>query len=203
MSWQKITVEFTGTMPTLMHNGQLCDPMNRWSKAIKEITSKRKKTDADHEEIARLEFLGSFYLDEDKKPCWPAENILRCIQAGAKKQRKGKDCEAGVLIDGDARLIYKGPTDPNELWENEQFRNFSQVRVQNNKVIRCRPMFPEWKIQFDLNYLPQVCNPSDIETWCHDAGLFIGLSDWRPRFGRFEVTKFKPEKGTTKTRSAA
>jgi len=42
-----------------MHNGQLADPMNRFTKAIKEITGKRKKSDSDHMEISHLEFLGS------------------------------------------------------------------------------------------------------------------------------------------------
>lgn len=48
----------------LMHNGQLADPSNEWARAIKEISGKRAKTAADYEEMARLEWLGSLYLNQ-------------------------------------------------------------------------------------------------------------------------------------------
>ena len=44
--------------PLIMHNGQLADPFNHFSKAKKEITGKRAKTDADMMEIARLDWFG-------------------------------------------------------------------------------------------------------------------------------------------------
>lgn len=47
----------TGVAPLLQHNGQTTDPLNPFSRAMSEISSKRKKTEADHRERDRLEFL--------------------------------------------------------------------------------------------------------------------------------------------------
>ena len=58
----------------LMHNGQLSDPLNEWTKAKKKITDKKKKTDADHEEVSRLEWMGGLYLFNGA-PCIPREAI--------------------------------------------------------------------------------------------------------------------------------
>lgn len=194
MTWKMITVELNGVLPTLMHNGQLADPTNKYAKAMKDISGKRKKTDNDFLELSRLEFLGSLYLDPNGHPCWPAINIQRCIQAGAKLVRKGKDVDAGILIDGDWPLKYNGPTDPEELFADERFVNRSGAIVNRSRIIRTRPQFPEWSIEFELHYMPGICNPGDIKKWCIDAGIYVGLSDWRPRYGRFEVTKFKEAK---------
>ncbi len=57
---QKIKVRLTGLGGMLMHNvDELANPMSELCKAMKKITGKRKKVDADHEELARLEFVGS------------------------------------------------------------------------------------------------------------------------------------------------
>ena len=40
----------------IMHNGQTADPLNPFSKAMKEISGKRKKTDTDYEAMANIEF---------------------------------------------------------------------------------------------------------------------------------------------------
>ena len=53
---QQVKYHLEGASPLLMHNGALADPLNFWAKKMKEITAKQKKTDADHEEIGRLEW---------------------------------------------------------------------------------------------------------------------------------------------------
>ena len=42
--------------------------MNKFAKAMKAITSKRKKTDEDYIELARLEFFGGLYADDQGRP---------------------------------------------------------------------------------------------------------------------------------------
>ena len=49
-----ITLTLTGTSPLLMHNPQMVDPEFELNRAITAITNKRKKTDDDRREIARL-----------------------------------------------------------------------------------------------------------------------------------------------------
>jgi hypothetical protein len=44
---ETITFKIRGESQLLMHNGQLADPLNPYTKAMKSLTSKRKKTDSE------------------------------------------------------------------------------------------------------------------------------------------------------------
>ena len=59
-----VNVRIEGHQPLIFHNSQLANPLNKWAKAMKDVTSKRKKTDADLLELQRLEFMGGIYYDE-------------------------------------------------------------------------------------------------------------------------------------------
>lgn len=183
-----LTVSITGISPILMHNGQLSDPLNPWVKEMKKITSKsaKKKTDADHEELARLEFMGGLYVDEDG-PIIPGENVEGMIRDGARVQRKGKDVEAGVWCD-DCELIYDGPRDPSELWLDKRFVDRRSVVVGRSRVIRTRPRFKKWSAVFEVNFDELTVNESDIID-AIEAGGRKGCMDYRPKYGRFEVVE--------------
>ena len=58
MAWQTLRYQLTSSSDMLLHNGQMANPLNKWAKLMKQISSKRAKTDADYEEMARIEFLG-------------------------------------------------------------------------------------------------------------------------------------------------
>lgn len=183
--YEPLTVTIEGTTPTLMHNGQLADPLNKWSKAIKVISGKRKKTDSDHEEMARLEFLGGLYLDKNLAPCWPGENIKRMLVDAAKKSKSGPSAKIGLLVQGDFPLIYDGPKDANKLWEDERFRSRVSCKVQTSRVMRTRPIFRDWKLRITVQHDPDIVNRDTVIEWIETAGRQIGLSDWRPDFGSF------------------
>jgi hypothetical protein len=181
-----------------MHNGQLSDPLNPWTKAIKAITSKHhtKKTEQDFEELIRLEWYGGLYLDENGAPCWPGENIEALVTAGAKKQRKGKEFAKGLLCEGNAPLIYDGPKEPDKLWAlDPKFRKTGPCVVQGSRVQRTRPIFHVWELKFELLWEPEYFNLDDLQAAITSAGRDIGLSDWRPRYGRYEVLSMENGKG--------
>src|SRR5262249_49765792 len=48
----------SGGSPLVMHNERLADPLDPFARDIAKVSKKRNKTEADHLEIARLEFLG-------------------------------------------------------------------------------------------------------------------------------------------------
>jgi hypothetical protein len=77
------------------------------------------------------------------------------------------------------------------LWKDERFRDYRGCGVNNSRVMRMRPKFPEWALTFEVSYQPEVVNRSDLEKWLEDAGQLVGLCDFRPRFGRFEVESVK------------
>lgn len=192
MAFQELKFQIKGLAPTIMHNGQLANPLNPIAKRIKEITSKKtKKTDEDLIEIAHLEFLGGLYLDEAGRPCWPGENVEIMIRSAARTLRRGKDVEKAVICDGNWPVEYDGPKDPETLWQDERFRNMAMPKVGTGRVLRCRPMFTNWGLTFVVHYDAEIVNRSDVERWVEIAGREIGLSEWRPKFGRFEVVDVK------------
>ncbi len=188
MAFKTITFEVRGVAPTIMHNGQLSNPMNPIVRKMKEFTAKKnKKTDDDLVELARLEFLGSLYLDKKSRPCWPGENIETMIRYAARTERRGKDVEKAILCDGNWPLVYDGPKDPEKLWEDARFRSYRPVKVGQSRVMRSRPIFVDWSLTFTVHYNPEQVNRDDVIRWIDIAGREIGLSEWRPKHGRFDV----------------
>lgn len=187
--YEKIEVTIRGIAPLLMHNGQLADPLNEHTKAIKKVSSRRKKTDEDYIELARLEFLGGLYLDESGKIVIPARNLEACVLDGAKRSRRGKEFSAGCFVENDAPLMYDGPKTADGLWCDKNFRNTIGVRVSTARIMRTRPIFKKWSCKFEIQYIPDMINGEDIKTSIRDAGLYAGLGDYTPRFGRFVVEK--------------
>ena len=88
----KVTLKLDGSTavggaPLVCHNERLADPLDPIVRDIAAISKKRNKTEADHLEIARLEFHGGLYTNGNG-PCLPAWNILRCLQDGAAAQAR-------------------------------------------------------------------------------------------------------------------
>ena len=192
MAYETVQVRIIGVAPLLVHNAQLADPMNKFTKAIKEITAKgRKKTDSDLEALAKLEFLGGLYIGGKSVPAIPGECVEGMIRDGARKSRAGKDAVCGVISDGVWPIEYEGPKDPEKLWLDERFRDIRPVKVGQARVMRMRPRFNAWALTFSLMYQDEVVNKAGLEKWLRDAGQLVGLCDFRPRFGRFEVESVK------------
>lgn len=188
MAWQTITYRLTSDCPMLMHNGQTADPLNHWSKSMKKVSGKRKKTDADYEELAKLEFFAALYISKDG-PFIPLANIDAMIVNAAKKLREGPTAKAGVFCLQDAPLEYEGPRTPEKLWEAGTFRDVAIVRVQSARVARTRPRFDEWSAVVTLNIEDSIVNVAQVDAWMNIAGQQIGLGDWRPQHGRFTALR--------------
>lgn len=182
----RFRITITGTAPMLMHNGRLADPLDPATRALKALTAKRKKTDDDLIDIARAEFLGGLYIDPDVGPYVPGENIERAILDAAKLTKNGMNVKRGLFIETDVNPIaYHGPRTAEALWEDENFRLIRTVRNQQNRVSRCRPMFTDWRTSAEGTLDESVLDFRTLSAIVESAGLYIGLGDWRPRYGRF------------------
>jgi hypothetical protein len=111
----------------------------------------------------------------------------------AKKRKKGPQAKAGIYCDGNFPLLYEGPRDPEALWAQPAFRLTVGARVQRNRVMRTRPIFREWALRVQVTYNDTLLNVADIRELLHLGGEHIGLGDWRPKFGRFEVEEESTE----------
>ena len=167
---------------------QLQHTLNVWAKAIKKISDKRKKTEADHLEMGRLEWHGSLYLHEGA-PCIPLYAIKATLLRAATTLRKGPKVKAGVVCEAHAPLLYDGPTDPKELWEDERFRFRSTKALNGRRVVRTRPMFFPWSADVIIVFNDEAINPGEVDELMAIAGHTIGLLEERPEYGRFRVHK--------------
>jgi hypothetical protein len=187
--WKQVTVRLTGTSALIMHNGQLADPLNEGVKAMKKISGKRSKTEADFEALARLEYQGSLYMDATGRPVIPSHVLESVIVNGAKKSKDGLKAKAGMFVEKNAVLEYDGPKDRDGLWADPNFRLVAAVVVSRARVMRTRPVFNEWAATVIINYDDTQVNEAQVLEWLKAAGTQVGIGDWRPKYGRFEVSK--------------
>lgn len=177
-----------GGSALVMHNERLADPLDDHTRAVAAISKKRNKTEADHVEIGRLEFLGGMYTNGNG-PCIPAWNILRCLQDGARRHKKGADVLRGVYPLADhADVQYEGPRDPAELWKDGGFALRKSVGIQRSRTIRTRPIFTDWQIELPVEIDPTVFDLDTLTNVWREAGVYAGLGEMRPVFGRFKAT---------------
>ena len=186
----EIKIHMQGVSPLLCHNGQTADPRNTYAKAMKAVSSKRKKTDADFDELARLEWLAGIYRSADDLVI-PDYVIESAMIAGAKKSKRGPQAKCGLFFTQHALLEFDGkPGEINDdtlaaMFDSGGFTHTIGVRVGMAKVMRTRPIFRNWSCIAMAQYDPDVLNLRDIEEIAADAGKLVGIGDWRPKHGRF------------------
>lgn len=188
-------VRVVGEAALILHNSRkLANPLHPLTKSIKEITSKRKKTDEDYAQLYRLEWEGGMYWNEKDGPHIPGEVFQAAIIEGAKISRLGSKLERGFLVLQDAcPLEYSGPRDLDGMYSlGERFVDIRSVGVNNSRCMRARPYFREWAFEATLIFDSLAVNKGDLETALTNSGRLTGLCDYRPRYGKFswsEVAK--------------
>lgn len=187
---KELSVSIQGISPLVMHNLQLCDPFNEYTRAIKALTAKKaKKTDADAERISELEFKGGLYVDADGYPILPSQNLEGVLRDGAKNAKLGKTFTAAVFVEQDAPLQFAGgPLTGDELWSRPEFRFCTGVKVSQARVMRMRPIFRTWSAAFVIGYRDDMVNERSVLDALKHAGSAVGVMDYKPKFGRFEVS---------------
>lgn len=191
MQLTKISVTIDGVSPLLQNSIDKANPLHPKTKALKALTSKRKKTEEDHEEIMRLEWLAGMYVDE-KGPYVPSEWIESMIRDGAKKNKLGKTVTSALLTESDRfHIIYSGPKNTDKMWASGKFFDYRAVTVQRAKNMRARPRFDDWSLSFEVLVNPNELEPDQVRQALDNAGMLVGLGDYRPKFGRFVVSAFE------------
>jgi hypothetical protein len=200
--YEHIEATISGISPLLMHSARLANPLDPITRELKKVTAKRGKTDADLELCAQLEWIGGLYTTESGTvtvnghgvklsgfgvPCITGEAIEATLLAAAKKSKLGKQFSAGVLSDGAWPVIYDGPKDIATLSDDMRFRDVRRVSVVGRAIMRTRPIFQNWKAKIVLSYLPSIINENQVMEALTTAGQVVGLLDFRPKYGRFEV----------------
>ncbi len=185
-----LTVKLTSNGPLLIKSDRLANPMATITKEYKALTSdaRLKKTDEGQMMIARHEYLAGFYDDEDGIRI-PTGNIWKSLVMGARKYKKGKDVEGGVImIDETAEFKFDGPKNHQKLWENPNFVDARTVVLRGSSRIMCyRPLLKEWEIVTEVAYDPSIIDLDNLLMYWKTAGVVCRLGTYRTLFGRYSV----------------
>jgi hypothetical protein len=188
-----IEIVMLGTSPLLMHNPSLIDPDNPITRAIKSLTSKRKKTDEDLRQIDNLEWRGGLYTEKNGKEeivVQPSSKARKCFINAAKINKLGKGVERSVtMLTLNVPLIYDGPRNISELHENPALRSRLSVVIGGKRIMRCRPQFNPWGL-----VVPAVFNENaglnfdELQRIVELAGLVERIGDNRVNgYGAFRA----------------
>lgn len=185
--WKVAKFQLKSECPLILHNGELANPLNPLVKQMKKVSGKRIKTDADFKQLGKFEFMGGLYLDEKLGVILPSDMIEAALIGGAKKFTEGTSAKQGMYVANHHKLIFDGPQEPEKMWKDGRFTFQKMVKVKQSRILRTRPIFNEWSAEVEVLYEPSNVDLSQLAKWFVPAGKIIGIGDWRPRYGRFEV----------------
>jgi len=69
------------------------------------------------------------------------------------------------------------------------------VKVQRARIARSRLMVKDWRLSFTIEVHDEQVRPDVLETILIEAGRAVGIGDYRPRYGRFEIVSFEVTNG--------
>lgn len=132
------------------------------------------------------------YRNDDNEICLPGEYVRQAIIHAAKFRqdpRSPRKSAMDLYKAGVVALTALAPLGA-EKWDYE---HRCRVCVQRAGVTRSRPaMKAGWKAQLQMMVLlPEYIRPDDLNDVLVNAGRLIGVGDFRPTYGRFNVTKFE------------
>lgn len=195
-----ITATIRGIAPLLQHKfplGTLAGLMDG---------ANRKSGSKDYS----LEWLETMYTSSDGQ--WlmqPASHIEGALtNAGAQFRVKGSrtktyrqlmrayvlvapdeiiHCWNGAPLAAPDATLLREPTDAVQV-------NVQRVIVSRSAVARARLQINAgWELSFQIQVNDEQIRPDVLRTILDEAGHAIGIGDFRPRFGRFEVIRFDAE----------
>ena len=185
---KNLKVTWKGISPLIMHSCQCVNPLHPIAKELKKYTSKKNKTDEDLVKISDLEWEAGAYWKDGMGLYIPAENVEATIINDAKANKKGKDIQKYVdVTDLYIPFEYGEDLTKEELIQNYEYRDTRIMTVMRSKILRTRPRFDQWVIEFNLRYNEEKIDIETIINAMEYAGLYVGLCDSRPKYGKFSV----------------
>lgn len=174
-----VELRIEGTAPFLFH---------RWS--VDGIEAKANA--AKGSKAKRQDDLETYvYRSESGELCIPSE-YLRMAMVHAAKYKQDPRSPRKSAMD----LAKAGLVGLDELCSTGQkewdYVDRRRVMVQRNGVTRCRPaLLKGWRIEACFQVLlPEYLQPDFVNDLAQSAGRLIGIGDFRPTFGRYQVISF-------------
>lgn len=179
------TVTIQGVAPLLMHRMDA----EAQAEISREGDAKVKAKKKDYGTIQDQAERGAYRL-ENRNLYLPGEAIYQAmVKAGAAFAVKGaRGATYKGVIQGSATVT----PDYIDLGVSEYAIDARTVRVQRNASMRYRPRLDKWQATFGVEVFDEDALPAEVlNAVLQRAGQAIGILDYRPRFGRFMVTRFE------------
>ena len=151
----------------------------------------------------RQEWRESLYVTEKGMIYQPANHFeLAMVKAAVnfkvtgKRGKTYKDLvSANVVVDPE-RIPFNitiGETDDLTTDADQPlYLDLRPVVIQRARVTRIRPAFsPGWELEFLINVLDDELPAPMLHDILTLAGKAVGIGDYRPKFGRFDVVRFE------------
>lgn len=208
-------ITMTGASPLLMHsdNPRGGERVKAWTKN----PNNKKLSVAGDDRSPAFTWL-TYVYHNDTSVCMDVDNVMAMLRDAGQKcpnpNGRGSlktQTQSGFVAEGLGwELTVNGKNIPwkplNELFDEPDFEVheamaqtlgfqlfMKRATIGQNKHIRIRPRFDNWKITGKLLVLDESLNKSIVETIFQQAGFYVGIGDWRPgsrtpgQFGRFEA----------------
>ena len=173
----EVTIE--GAADLLLHRWN-CEAVAEKASAAK--GSKAKKTDNIESYV---------YRNDAGEICLPGEYLRGAIIGAAKFRQDPRSPRKSAMDLFKAAVVAMTPLASlgSKEWDYEDAR---RVTLQRAGITRIRPaMKAPWKATFIFMVtLPEYVSPTTLNEVISSAGRLIGVGDFRPTYGRFNVTKF-------------
>lgn len=190
MAIQSIHVTFSGIDQLLQNNPQTSDPLNKYAKEMKKISSKRKKQDDDILEMRRIEMRSKMYWDDEIGVYVPSSWVMAalCANSWSRAKIKKADIRAAVFAtDWKLPLDYKGKpsvSEPLDIVDNEDFQLVKSLKQGQVRVVKAIPAFSEWSFSCRIEFDDSMVSGDELTGLIEYSAKFGGFGDFRPTYGR-------------------
>lgn len=149
---------------------------------------KKKKKEYIPKEEAKIKL----YTTEDGYPYQPATHLEGAMIEAAKRfkwegRKTMMDLFKSSIFVSPEEIPFETPENPNNYKIDER-----PVVINRARVLAWRPRWDEWQLSFYVNvFQPDQISTQQLKEIISHAGYFVGIGDFRPKFGTFVVTNFE------------
>jgi hypothetical protein len=173
---KKVTIEITGTAPLLMNRFAGNDVGATKAKRMDEQYSIEKDIEK------------ALYRDPTIGCYVPNSWIEACLRETAKtfKAARGKGTLKKTVLS--SIFVDEEKIPLNKSYDEADIR---PVVIMGHRVVKGRPRFNSWSLQFTLTYDEKRIDIKVVRQLTEESGISTGIGDYRPRFGRFRLSRFE------------
>jgi hypothetical protein len=175
----RVSLTIRGEADLLFHRWN-CEAVEAKSKAAK--GSAAKKTDNIESYV---------YRNDQGEICLPGEYLRQAVIAAAKFRQDPRSPRKSAVDLVKAAVVSLTPLASLGVTEWD-YEHRCRVQVQRNGVTRVRPALRAgWQASFVFAVnLPEYVSQEMLLGLLTDAGRLVGVGDFRPTYGRFQVVAF-------------